>query len=129
MNTVTSWRILREPQMKQRSYSSVRVFFLAFICSQSLVGCAIPKNLGSLKSPAGITSDQFNADTKECMEWAVKFRNAPLSHEEQVLLDGIETARFSTEGGRGRNGYSDHYVLCLINRGYQWVPDKKLKWF
>ena len=102
-------------------------FFLAFVFLQSLIGCAIPKNPGSLKSPAGITSDQFNADTKECQEWARKFVDVPLSHEEQVLLEGIETARFF-QGGRGRNKFSDRYVLCHINRGYQWVPEK-LKWF
>lgn len=96
---------------------------LLLIGSQLIAGCAIPQNLGSLKTPAGRTPDQFNADTRECIEWAVKFRGAPLSQEEQALLSGIETGRFAGEGGRGRNGYSDHYVLCLIKRGYRWVPN------
>lgn len=95
---------------------------LLLIAFQLVAGCAIPSNLGTLKTPTGRMPDQFNADTRECMEWARKFRDVPLSQEEQALLRGIETARFF-EGGRGRNGYSDHYVLCLIKRGYRWVPD------
>lgn len=95
---------------------------MLLISSHLIAGCAIPQNMGSLKTPAGRTPSQFNADTMECTQWAKKFRDTPLSNEELNLLSGIETARFF-EGGRGRNGYSDHYVLCLIKRGYRWVPD------
>jgi hypothetical protein len=95
---------------------------LLLVASQLITGCAIPHNLGTLKSPAGITSSQSYEDIKECMKWADKFSDAPMNSEEQKLLNGIETGRFA-EGGRGRNGYSDHYVLCLIKRGYRWMPD------
>lgn len=124
MNAGIVWRIPSEPRRRQRLYVPVYIFFLAFICSHSLVGCAIPKNDGDFKPPAGTGREQFSTDIKECVKWALKFRDTPLSHEEQVLLDGIETARFFSEGGRGRNGSSDHYVLCFIKRGYQWVPSK-----
>lgn len=98
-------------------------FASLLVASQLITVCAIPSNLGTLKSPVGMTSNQSYEDIKECMKWADKFSDAPLNHEEQRLLNGIETARFAGEGGRGRNGYSDHYVLCLIKRGYRWMPD------
>lgn len=101
----------------------MRNFFLAFICAQYFVGCVMPGNFGTLRPPVGATRDRFNVDIKECMEWAGRYRDIPLSYEEQARLGAIETARFF-EGGRGRNGFSDHYVLCLLGRGYQWVPDK-----
>lgn len=91
------------------------------VAFQLVTACVIPRDLGTLKPPAGITSNQSYEDIKECMKWADKFSDAPLNHEEQELLNGIETARFAGEGGRGRNGYSDHYVLCLIKRGYRWM--------
>lgn len=98
-------------------------FALLLVASQLITSCTISHNLGTLKSLAGITPSQSYEDTKECMKWADKFSDAPLNPEEQRLLNDIETARFSGEGGRGRDRYSDHYVLCLIERGYRWMPD------
>ncbi|WP_157265841.1 hypothetical protein [Thiobacillus thioparus] len=133
MNTI---RILRFEPMSMLSRSPIdvppsradwwrgcKLFALLLVGSQLIAGCAIPHNLGTLKPPVGITSSQSYEDIKECMKWADKFSDAPLNPEEQWFLNGIETARFAGEGGRGRNGYSDHYVLCLIKRGYRWMPD------
>lgn len=89
-----------------------------FTCSLLISGCVIKNNHQTLKPPAGHAPDQFNADIRECLEWARKFRDTPLNQEEQSLLNGLETARFF-EGGRGRNGFSDQYVLCLVKRGYE----------
>ena len=78
-------------------------------------------NNGTLKSPVGSSPEQNVTDIKECLELAKKSRDVPLSREDQVRLDGIETARFF-EGGRGRDGFSDQYGLCFIKRGYRWSP-------
>lgn len=111
-----------EPPPRVNRWRGCKVASL-FVASQLITACVMPSNLGTLKPPAGITSNQSYEDIKECMKWADKFSDTPLNHEEQGLLNGIETARFAGEGGRGRNGYSDHYVLCLFKRGYRWMPD------
>jgi len=65
------------------------------------------------------------------MQQASHRKGDSLSQEEADRLKNVETGRFF-QGGRGRSGFSDQYVLCFLNHGYQlleiqatWLPESK----
>jgi len=104
---------------------------MSFVIAIVLVGCAIPKEHVLLVSPAGTTEKQSAKIGRECMEQASLLRDVPLTSEESLLLNDVETSRFH-EGGRGRSGFDDQYVLCFMKQGYQmlripftWLPESR----
>lgn len=81
-----------------------------------LAGCAIPQG-GALIPPVGYTDKQMADDIREC---ANRVSNTPLTEQENMRVNGVETGRFS-QGGRGRNPSSDRTFLCMLDRDYQYI--------
>jgi hypothetical protein len=93
---------------------------LLTLVSVSCAGCAIPKNSSTLIPPVGSTRERELADGRECLGEAQSRAQIPLTEEESRRIGDRETGRFF-QGGSGRNGMSDRYVLCFLNKNYQWL--------
>lgn len=101
--------------MRKSLVQTLAIFFLFVV---GLTGCAIPKHAYTLMAPVGSTRDVEIADQKACLDVAQRLSHISLTAEESDRIGNVETGRFS-EGGRGRSNFSDHYVLCFLNKRYQ----------